>query len=66
MARPLVRNLILVMALAVVLLAVFAGSGHRLRVLPGDASPEGVLLGAALVAICLTLSESMLRRLRCR
>jgi hypothetical protein len=54
------------MMLAGAVLAVFAGSGHRVHVLPGDASAEGVLLGAGLVAICLTLCESFLRRLRCR
>jgi hypothetical protein len=65
-ARPLIRNLFLLMALAGLLLAVFTGSNHRLHVLPGDASAAGVLLGAALIAICLTVCESILRRLRHR
>jgi hypothetical protein len=48
---------------AAMLLVVFDGSGHRVRVLPADASAWPVLLGATLLGAALTLVEQKVRRL---
>jgi hypothetical protein len=56
----------LLIAAAGALLALFEISSHRLPVLPADASPEGVLLGAMLCAVCLSMIEVGLHRLHRR
>jgi hypothetical protein len=61
--RPL-RNFAAVFSLAGLLLAIFDASHHRLRVLPADASPLGVLLGAFVLGVGLSLVEEKLRRRR--
>jgi hypothetical protein len=61
--RRLRRNLPVSLGLAAVLLAIFEGSDHRLHVLPADASPAGVLLGAVLLAAGLTLAEPRIEHL---
>jgi hypothetical protein len=60
------RNLLVSIGLAAGLLAIFAGSDHRLHVLPADASPAGVSVGAVLLAVGLTLVELRVERLRGR
>jgi hypothetical protein len=55
------RNLALTEAVGGVLLGVFAASSHRVHVLPGDASPLGVLLGAVVLAAGVTLVEWRVR-----
>jgi hypothetical protein len=64
--RRLRRSLIVFAVLAGALLALFEGSSHRLPVLPADASPKGVLIGAALCALCVSMIEVGLHRLRRR
>ncbi|MDQ6614436.1 MAG: hypothetical protein M3083_06755 [Actinomycetota bacterium] len=63
MLRHLARNLLAMLALAVVLVTIFEGSGHQIPVLPADASPGPVLIGAALLGAAMTFVEMRLRRL---
>jgi hypothetical protein len=53
-----------VFSLAGLLLAIFDASHQRLHVLPADASPLGVLLGAFVLGVALSLVEEKLRRRR--
>jgi hypothetical protein len=57
-----VRNLALSGIGAGALLGAFAASSHRLHVLPADASPLGVLLGALVLAGALTLAGGLFAR----
>ena len=59
--RRFLRNAVALLGVAGVLLAVFELSGHRLPVLPQDASPAGVIPGALLIAVALTVIEAKLR-----
>jgi len=43
-------------------LAIFEASDHRVHVLPADASPFGVLFGAFLLGLGLSLVEEKLRQ----
>jgi hypothetical protein len=62
--RRLAWSLIVFAVLAGAVLALFEGSDHRLHVLPADASPEGVLIGAALCALCVSMIGPRLRFVR--
>jgi hypothetical protein len=61
-ARNLARNVMAMLVLAAGLLTVFELSNHRVTVLPADASPGPVLLGAVLLAVVATIAERRLRR----
>lgn len=60
--RRLCRSGLVFGALAGVALAVFEGSDHHVHVLPADASPLGVLLGAAACAVGATLAGAGIQR----
>ena len=62
MVRPMVRNLAGMLTVAGLLLAVFNGSGHKIHVLPADASTVPVLAGATLLGVALTVVEQRVRR----
>ena len=62
MTRRLVRNAVVLVALAEGLLAIFDATDHRLPVMPADASPRGVLPAAFLLAVGVTLLEAKLIR----
>jgi len=61
-APHLARNVTVLLLLAGGLLTVFEVSNHRVPVLPADASPGPVLVGAVLVGVALTIVERRLRR----
>jgi hypothetical protein len=61
-ARHLARNVTALLLLAAGLLTVFEVSNHRVPVLPADASPGPVLVGAVLFGVALTIVERRLRR----
>ncbi|HEV3351459.1 MAG TPA: hypothetical protein VG076_00975 [Acidimicrobiales bacterium] len=61
MARHLVRNLVLLLSAAAVLLTIFEASGRSIPVLPADASPVPVLVGAALLGAGVTAIEQKVR-----
>jgi len=61
MVLRFMRSLAVLMLLAAGLLALFAGSDHQIPVLPRDASPLGVFLGAAVCAIGVAAVEEILR-----
>ena len=48
--------------MAFALLIIFEASGHRIAVLPADASPLPVLAGAVLLGAAITAVEQSLRR----
>ena len=62
-AVHLTRNLAAVLAVAAILLIIFNGSGHRLHVLPADASTGPVLFAATLLGAGITVVERWARRL---
>jgi len=64
--RRLIRNSTVLLLIAGALLALFDGSGHRVPVIPADASPEGVLPAAVVLAFGLSLVEQGWHRLRDR
>jgi len=61
-ARHLARNVTDLLLLAGGLLTVFEVSNHGVPVLPADASPGPVLVGAVLLGVALTMVERRLRR----
>ena len=66
MRRIFLRNVIALVIVAGGMLAILDGSGHRLHVLPADASPAGVFPAALLIAVVVTMIETTLRRHRQR
>ena len=51
------------LAVSAILLVVFDGSGHRVHLLPADASAGPVLFGGVLLGVALTVVEQQVRRL---
>jgi hypothetical protein len=64
MLRRLARNVSALFVLAAIQLTVVEVSGHRVPVLPADASPGPVIAGALLLAVTVTVAEQNVRRLR--
>jgi hypothetical protein len=56
------RTLALVLVVASVLLTIFEASDRKIPVLPADASPLGVILGAFACALVAAALEELLRR----